>query len=85
MEKFEKTKVEDLKNSEVPDSLYWSVDQVCDFFEKLNLPEYKVISNETINLKAYLCYFHIKNSTLYERTELMGVNWSIWTLHIYHN
>jgi hypothetical protein len=44
MEKFTKSKIEDLKNSEVPESLYWSVDQVCDFFEnKLNLPEYKVI------------------------------------------
>jgi hypothetical protein len=42
MEKFEKSKVEDLKNPEVPESLYWNVEQVCDFFDKLNLPEYKV-------------------------------------------
>ena len=52
MEKFNKSKIEDLKNSEVPESLYWSVDQVCDFFEnKLNLPEYKVI---IILLLSYL-------------------------------
>lgn len=43
MEKFEKAKVEDLKNSEVPASLYWNVDQVCEFFEStLKLPEYIV-------------------------------------------
>ncbi len=43
MEKFEKAKVEDLKNSEVPASLYWSIEQVCEYFENtLKLPEYTV-------------------------------------------
>jgi len=31
-----------LKNAEVPSCLYWSIDQVCEFFDKLKLPEYKV-------------------------------------------
>lgn len=40
---FEITKKEDLKNSDVPECMYWSCDQVCEFFEhRLNLPEYKV-------------------------------------------
>ena len=39
---FEKNKIKDLKNQEVPSCLYWDCDQVCDFFDQLNLPEYKV-------------------------------------------
>lgn len=39
---FEESKIKDLKNPEVPTCMYWSIDQVCEFFDKLNLPEYKV-------------------------------------------
>jgi hypothetical protein len=41
---FEDSKVKDLKNETVPECLYWSCEQVCDFIESLNLPQYKVIS-----------------------------------------
>ncbi len=40
---FQNSKISDLKNSEVPECLYWTVRQVCEFFEKeLEFPEYKV-------------------------------------------
>lgn len=39
---FEVSKIADLKNPEVPECLYWSCDQVCEYFEhRLNMPEYK--------------------------------------------
>ena len=61
MEKFEKSKIEDLKNSEVPESLYWSVDQVCSFFvDKLNLPEYTVCYLNWNEIIFYL-WFYINN------------------------
>lgn len=42
---FEKSKISDLKNENVPQVLYWSIDEVCDYFEnELKLPEYKVTS-----------------------------------------
>ena len=41
---FEESKKIDLRGSEVPDCLYWTVDQVCEFFDKLELPEYQVSS-----------------------------------------
>ena len=40
---FEETKIKDLKDPNVPPCIYWSIEEVCDFFEKeLKLPEYKV-------------------------------------------
>ena len=40
---FEEAKLKDLKDPNVPPCLYWTVDDVCNFFEKeLKLPEYKV-------------------------------------------
>ncbi len=39
---FEVSKIHDLKNPDVPECMYWSVEQVCEFFEhRLKLPEYK--------------------------------------------
>ena len=44
---FEKSKISDLKNEKVPEVLYWSVDDVCHYFEsELKLPEYKVRANQ---------------------------------------
>lgn len=40
---FEASKIKDLKNESVPTVLYWSIDQVCEYFrDELNLPEYEV-------------------------------------------
>lgn len=36
-------RISDLKSGHVPSCLYWTCEEVCDFFENtLNLPEYKV-------------------------------------------
>ncbi len=32
----------DANNDQVPECLYWNVDQVCEHFEYLGLPQYKV-------------------------------------------
>ena len=41
---FEESKIKDLKDPNVPPCLYWTMDDVCNFFEKeLKLPEYKVM------------------------------------------
>ncbi len=42
---FEKNKIKDLKSQEVPSCLYWDCDEVCAFFDQLNLPQYKVITD----------------------------------------
>ena len=40
---FEEAKFKDLKDGNVPPCLYWTCDDVCEYFEnKLKLPEYKV-------------------------------------------
>lgn len=68
---FEITKKEDLKNSDVPECMYWSCDQVCEFFEhRLNLPEYKVCFHN-IKSKGHLFAHYLiisckKNSKHYK-------------------
>ena len=47
---FEKSKISDLKNGTVPYMMYWSVDEVCEYFEnELKLPEYKVRSRHSFS------------------------------------
>lgn len=38
----EESKFSDLLNDQIPECLYWSCEQVCKFFEQLNLPQYQV-------------------------------------------
>jgi hypothetical protein len=48
---FEESKFKDLKDPNVPPCLYWTIDDVCNFFEKdLKLPEYKVKTHYRDNI-----------------------------------
>lgn len=42
------TKIADIKSGIVPTCLYWTCEEVCDFFQNtLNLPEYRVSRNQS--------------------------------------
>lgn len=41
--------VEDLKNEQVPQCLYWNVDQVVNWIDELGFPYYKVLYFEIID------------------------------------
>lgn len=41
-QEFERSKTIDQATEQVPEGLYWTCEQVCEFFDRLNLSQYRV-------------------------------------------
>jgi hypothetical protein len=59
---YEESKINDLKNEQVPSVMYWSVDQVCNYFANdLQLPQYKeTLKSNNVN-GSLLIHLHASN------------------------